>query len=69
MNDIYLTPTDGMVVRDPVTGLALPEQGAAKSPTSYWLRRLRDGDVREGTPPKAAAAPSATATTAKGDAK
>lgn len=67
MNELYLIPSDGVTVRDPVTGLALPVTGASKPRTAYWLRRLRDGDVKEGEPPapqapaktKPAAAPAA----------
>lgn len=71
MNELYLIPRDGVTVRDPVSGLALPAEGAPKPQSGYWLRRLRDGDVSEGKPPKPAAAPAAAAPTAtiKGDAK
>ena len=55
MNELYLTPKDGVTVRDPVSGLALPATGAAKPRTAYWLRRLRDGDVSASQPPKATA--------------
>lgn len=63
MNNLYLIPTAGVNVRDPITGQALPTEGASKPRSQYWLRRLRDNDVSEGKPPKAA-----TSTTAsKGD--
>ncbi|MCP1375390.1 DUF2635 domain-containing protein [Dyella lutea] len=65
-NDLYLTPKAGVTVRDPKTGKPLAESGESKPATSYWLRRLRDGDVIQGKPPKAA---SAASTAAKGDSK
>lgn len=63
MNDLYLIPNAGVNVRDPITGQALPAEGASKPRSQYWLRRLRDNDVHEGSPPKAAA----TTTASKGD--
>jgi hypothetical protein len=35
----------GTVIRDPHTTRALPDDGADVPPTSFWYRRLRDGDV------------------------
>lgn len=35
----------GTIVRDPDTKRALPDEGDDVPDTSYWLRRLRDGDV------------------------
>ncbi|WP_424682918.1 DUF2635 domain-containing protein [Frateuria sp. YIM B11624] len=63
--DFYLIPKSGVTVRDPATGKPLPEAGANKPRSSYWLRRLRDGDVSEGKPPKAAKA----STTSTGEGK
>lgn len=34
-----------LVVRDPVTRRPLPPEGAEVPETTYWHRRLRDGDV------------------------
>lgn len=65
-NELYLIPKAGVTVRDPTTGKPLATSGETKPKTSYWLRRLRDGDVSEGKPPKAA---SAASTAAKGDSK
>jgi len=36
-----------LIVRDPDTGKPLAAEGEKKPKTSYWLRRLRDGDVVE----------------------
>jgi hypothetical protein len=66
VNDLYLIPKAGVTVRDPLNGKPLADAGETKPRTSYWLRRLRDGDVVEGKAPKAAA--TATASN-KGDAK
>lgn len=36
-----------LLVRDPDTRAPLPKGGATKERTTYWLRRLNDGDVVE----------------------
>ena len=54
MDNFYLIPKDGLIVRDPLTGKPLPKEGAPKPRTAYWLRRVRDGDVTEKAPSKAA---------------
>lgn len=48
----YVIPGRGLMVRDPVTMEALPAEGAAKPLTTYWRRRLKDGDVTQGKPPR-----------------
>jgi hypothetical protein len=63
--EFYLIPKADVTVRDPVSGNPLPAEGANKPRSSYWLRRLRDGDVTEGKSPKAAKA----ASTPNGEAK
>lgn len=41
-----LAPGDGMIVLDPARpGHPLPAAGRAVPLTSYWLRRIADGDV------------------------
>ena len=40
-----LKPAPGLVVRDPVLGDVLPPEGREVTPSDYWHRRLRDGDV------------------------
>ena len=47
--------TPELVVRDPVTAKALPAEGKAVPMTTYWRRRLKDGDVVEATDKKPAA--------------
>lgn len=37
----------GLIVRDPETMKQLPDDGAEVPVNSYWIRRLRDGDVVE----------------------
>ena len=49
---MYLIPKPGLRVLDPVTFQPLPEEGAEKPESKYWLRRLNDGDVTEGEAPK-----------------
>lgn len=54
---MYVIPADGLVVRNPARDYApLPPEGDEVPDTSYWRRRLNDGDVTLGKPPKAAKA-------------
>ena len=53
--NVYLKPAvaaDGapLVVPDPQSGLALAAGGEWKTRSTYWERRLRDGDVVEAEP-------------------
>jgi hypothetical protein len=46
MDSFRIKPArDGLVVRDPVTREAIPAEGAEVPASTYWRRRLRDGDV------------------------
>jgi hypothetical protein len=55
METRHLKPSaPDLVVRNPATGLPLPAAGAEVEMNTFWARRLRDGDVEEFTPPKAA---------------
>ncbi|EMQ4857607.1 DUF2635 domain-containing protein [Morganella sp. B601] len=47
MTELYLKPVAGLTVRDPETLQPLAEKGERKPRTTYWLRRLKDGDVTE----------------------
>ncbi len=49
---MYLRPAPGRVVRDPDLKDFLPEAGREVPDTSYWHRRLRDGDVVSGAAKK-----------------
>lgn len=40
-------PAAGLIVKDPVTRIALPDYGAEVPRDTYWMRRLRDGEVEE----------------------
>jgi hypothetical protein len=42
---VKVKPAPGLKVRFPETGAALPEEGREVPETTYWLRRLRAGDV------------------------
>lgn len=35
----------GAVIRDPISRRALPEEGGDVPDTSFWIRRLRAGEV------------------------
>lgn len=41
-------PGSHLRVKDPVTLVALPVEGAAVRPSVYWTRRLMCGDVLQG---------------------
>lgn len=42
---MFVKPKDGLSVRCPVKGEALPNSGAEVPDNTFWMRRLRDGDV------------------------
>jgi hypothetical protein len=48
---LYVVPTPGALVRDPVTFRPLPSEGAWVPTSTYWTRRLRAGDVALAEPP------------------
>lgn len=50
---MYVKPKPGLKVRDEHSRLHLPEEGKEVPESSYWLRRLRSGDVVKVDPPKA----------------
>lgn len=47
----FLKPADGLKVRNPDRGGHLKPEGDWVQDSSFWRRRLRDGDVIETTPP------------------
>lgn len=57
MSSMHLIPASGRTVRDPKSLEALPAEGRAVEMTPFWKRRLADGDVTEGKPPKSSAKP------------
>jgi len=42
---MFVKPAPGRVVRDPVKGTFLPENGEQVPDNIFWGRRLKDGDV------------------------
>lgn len=42
---IFVKASPGRRVKDPITMRLLAEAGELKPATSYWVRRLADGDV------------------------
>lgn len=46
----FVKPGEGRRVRDPITLHVLDAAGEEKPQTTYWLRRLADGDVVECEP-------------------
>lgn len=51
---LHLKPAPGRKVRH-LTGAPLKDEGESVPETTYWLRRLNDGDVVEFTPAEAPA--------------
>ncbi len=61
MTTLHIKPRAGVTVRDPRSGRALARTGEHKPRITYWLRRLRDGDVIElGAKPAAKPDPKST---------
>ena len=48
---MFVKPAEGLKVRDPISLVHLPAEGAEVPESSFWLRRLRSGDVFATTPP------------------
>lgn len=44
----FIRPAPGRLVRDPGSKVPLPVTGARKWRSTYWLRRVRGGDVLAG---------------------
>lgn len=43
---VLMRPTrKGLFIRDPITKQILKEEGEMKPKSTYWLRRIKDGDV------------------------
>ena len=49
---MFIKPKTGLMIRDPEMEDFLPSAGREVSKNSYWIRRLRDGDVLESKPVK-----------------
>ncbi|MEN4984011.1 DUF2635 domain-containing protein [Acinetobacter modestus] len=49
---MFVVPKQGYKIPDPSLSDFLPEGGREVQKNSYWVRRLRDGDVVEKTPTK-----------------
>jgi hypothetical protein len=47
---MFVKPADGLKVRDEASGQHLPAEGKEVPETTYWLRRLRSGDVVKAEP-------------------
>ena len=53
-DSLFVKPRSGLKVRDPRVLGHLPESGAKVPRNTYWLRRLKSGDVVEAEPAKQA---------------
>ncbi len=49
---MYVIPKSGFKIPDPSLNDHLPPEGRNVEKTTYWVRRLRDGDVTEKPQPK-----------------
>lgn len=47
---MFVKPSPGIKLRDPILKTLIPDQGAEVPESSFWLRRIRDGDVTVGQP-------------------
>lgn len=47
---VFVKPAQDRQVRDPATKQHIPAEGIQVPRSSYWLRRLRDGDVLAAEP-------------------
>lgn len=54
----FVVPSKDSIVIKPDTMKALSASGESVELNSYWLRRLSDGDVSEGTPPAKSKTPA-----------
>lgn len=53
MNEVFIKPAlDGAVVPDPLTHAHLAATGEWKPHSTYWICRIRDGDVVVCEPPQ-----------------
>jgi hypothetical protein len=50
----FIRPAPGLRIADPDSGGYLPETGALMPRSAFWLRRQKDGDVVEASPPATA---------------
>lgn len=67
MTTAYLIPREGLTVLQPRSAkspvpVPLPAEGAKVELTTYWHRRLADGDVTEGRAPGGKSAKPTTQT-------
>lgn len=69
MSRMTVYPAAGRVVPDPEAGGTLAAEGRDVPRDTYWLRRLRDGDVTTDAPKKAKAAPKTPASATPGSAE
>ena len=69
MSRMTVYPAAGRVVPDPEAGGTLAAEGRDVPRDTYWLRRLRDGDVTTDAPKKAKAAPKTLASATPGSAE
>jgi hypothetical protein len=42
---VFVKPAKGLRVRDPISKLHLPEEGKEVPESTFWIRRLKSGDV------------------------
>lgn len=45
---MFIRPAPGIKIRDPILRSYVPEEGMEVVESSFWLRRIKDGDVTVG---------------------
>lgn len=51
---VFVVPVEGRIVPDPERGDDIPATGRSVPRTTYWLRAINAGDLKEGEQPKVA---------------
>lgn len=62
---VLLVPQKGVLVIHPDVGRPLPAEGARVRLDTYWRRRIADGSVTVGKPPRRKTPPTTEPTEAK----
>jgi hypothetical protein len=64
---IFVKPKEGLVIRRPDNGRVLSAEGEEVPQSTFWQRRINEGDVIEGKAPVAAAKKAPAPMAAKKD--
>lgn len=51
-NRVFVRPAEGVVLRNPLTGERIPEEGSHVQLNSFWRRRIQEGSLVIAKPAK-----------------